>query len=95
MNDEGNGGADSRQPHLWKAHGAGDPALLGPEPEGAGIEEQGFGWISKRSSGNGAHTITGGPKQRPKRLPKWSNNFFENPFGYEWESPKPAEPNNG
>lgn len=89
MNDEETVALIAGGHTFGKAHGAGDPALLGPEPEGAGIEEQGFGWISKHGSGNGAHTITGGPEVTWTKTPtKWSNNFFENLFGYEWELTK-------
>ncbi|MBS1655825.1 MAG: catalase/peroxidase HPI, partial [Bacteroidetes bacterium] len=72
-----------------KTHGAGDVALVGPEPEAAAIEEQGLGWISKYGSGKGADAITGGPEVTWTTTPtKWSNNFFENLFGYEWELSK-------
>ncbi len=72
-----------------KTHGAGDAALVGPEPEAAPIEEQGLGWISKYGSGKGADAITGGPEVTWTKTPtKWSNNFFENLFGYEWELTK-------
>jgi len=72
-----------------KTHGAGDPALLGPEPEAAGIEEQGLGWISRYGSGKGSDTITGGPEVTWTQTPtKWSNSFFDNLFGFEWELTK-------
>lgn len=72
-----------------KAHGAGDTAHVGVEPEGAGIEEQGLGWTSKFESGKGAHTITGGPEVTWTKTPtKWSNNFFENLFAHEYELTK-------
>jgi catalase-peroxidase len=72
-----------------KAHGAGDPSLLGPEPEGALIEDQGLGWKSKFGSGSGADAITGGPEVTWSQTPtKWSNYFFENLFKYEWELTK-------
>ncbi len=72
-----------------KTHGAGDPALVGPEPEAAGIEEQGLGWKSKYGTGKGDDTIGGGPEVTWTTTPtKWSNNFFENLFGYEWELTK-------
>jgi len=65
-----------------KAHGAGDPSLLGPAPEGANIEDQGLGW----KGGHGAATLTGGPEVTWSQTPtKWSNHFFENLFKYEWE----------
>jgi catalase-peroxidase len=72
-----------------KTHGAGDPSLLGPEPEGAAIEEQGLGWKSRFRSGVGADAITGGPEVVWSPTPtKWSNYFFENLFKYEWELTK-------
>jgi catalase-peroxidase len=72
-----------------KTHGAGDPSLIGPDPEGAGIEDQGLGWKSKHGTGFGPDTITGGPEVTWTTTPtKWSNNFFWNLFGYEWELTK-------
>jgi catalase-peroxidase len=72
-----------------KTHGAGDPSLVGPEPEAAPIEEQGLGWKSKFGTGKGNDTITGGPEVIWTQTPtKWSNNFFRNLFGYEWELTK-------
>jgi catalase-peroxidase len=72
-----------------KAHGAGDPSFLGPEPEGALIEDQGLGWRSKHASGVGGDAITGGPEVIWSQTPtKWSNHFFENLFGFEWELTK-------
>src|SRR5215472_12216868 len=72
-----------------KTHGAGDPTLLGPEPEGAPIEEQGFGWKSRFGTGKGPDAITGGPEVTWSTTPtKWSNSFFENLFKYEWELEK-------
>ncbi|MEJ2079855.1 MAG: catalase/peroxidase HPI [Acidobacteriota bacterium] len=72
-----------------KTHGAGDVALVGPEPEAAPIEEQGLGWKSSFGSGKGDDTIGGGPEVTWTTTPtKWSNNFFENLFGYEWELTK-------
>lgn len=69
-----------------KTHGAGDVALVGPEPEAADIELQGLGWISKFGSGKGVDAITGGPEVTWTSTPtKWSTNFFWNLFGYEWE----------
>jgi len=69
-----------------KAHGAGDAALVGPEPEAAPIEAQGFGWISAYGAGKGADTITGGPEVTWTKTPtKWSNDFFDHLFGYDWE----------
>jgi catalase-peroxidase len=72
-----------------KAHGAGDAALVGVEPEGADIEEQGFGWINKFGSGKGAHTITSGIEGAWKPNPtKWDMGYFNTLFGYEWELSK-------
>ncbi len=72
-----------------KTHGAGDAALVGPEPEGADIEEQGLGWKSSHGSGKAGDAITSGLEVIWTTTPtKWSNNFFENLFGYEWELTK-------
>ena len=72
-----------------KTHGAGDAALVGKEPEGAGIEDQGLGWKSGHGSGKGGDTITSGLEVTWTTTPtQWSNNFFENLFGYEWELTK-------
>src|SRR5438067_6152662 len=72
-----------------KTHGAGDPSFLGPEPEGAVIEDQGLGWRSKHGTGFGADAITGGPEVIWSQTPtQWSNHFFENLFGNEWELEK-------
>ena len=70
-----------------KAHGAAVPdKYVGPEPAAASIEEQGLGWKSSFGSGKGGDTIGGGPEVTWTETPtKWSNNFFENLFGYEWE----------
>ncbi|MDO8380977.1 catalase/peroxidase HPI [Phenylobacterium sp.] len=72
-----------------KTHGAGDASLVGPEPEAAGIEEQGLGWKSRFGTGKGGDTITSGLEVVWTTTPtKWSNNFFWNLFGYEWELTK-------
>jgi len=72
-----------------KTHGAGDASLVGPEPEAAGIEEQGLGWKSTFGKGKGGDTITSGLEVTWTTTPtKWSNNFFWNLFGYEWELTK-------
>ncbi|MEQ8535421.1 MAG: peroxidase family protein, partial [Imperialibacter sp.] len=72
-----------------KTHGAGDAAHVGPEPEAAGIEEQGLGWKSSYGSGKAGDAITSGLEVIWTTTPtKWSNNFFENLFGYEWELTK-------
>ncbi len=69
-----------------KAHGAGNPELVGKEPEGADIEHQGFGWINAHGTGFGADTTTGGPEVTWSQTPtQWSNHFFLNLFGNEWE----------
>ncbi len=72
-----------------KAHGAGLESHVGPEPEAAPIEAQGFGWASSFSSGKGGDTITSGIEVTWTTTPtKWSNNFFWNLFGYDWELTK-------
>jgi catalase-peroxidase len=69
-----------------KTHGAGDPALVGPEPEGARMEDQGLGWHSRHASGRGGDAITSGLEVTWSQTPtQWSNHFFENLFKYEWE----------
>jgi len=69
-----------------KCHGAGDAAMVGPEPEAASIEEQGMGWKSRFGTGKGADTITSGIEGAWTTNPiKWDNNYLENLFGYEWE----------
>ena len=70
-----------------KAHGAASPAqYVGPEPEGAAIDEQGLGWKNSFGSGKGAHTITSGIEGAWTNHPtQWDNGYFENLFGYEWE----------
>jgi catalase-peroxidase len=73
-----------------KTHGAADPGkYVGSEPEGAAIEEQGLGWKNTYGNGNGANTITSGIEVTWTTTPvKWSNNYLENLFGYEWELTK-------
>ncbi len=72
-----------------KAHGAGDPKLVGPEPEGAPLEAQGFGWINAHGSGKGAHTTTSGIEGAWKPNPtRWDNGYFDMLFGYEWQLTK-------
>jgi catalase-peroxidase len=69
-----------------KAHGAGDPALVGPEPEGAPIEAMGLGWINRFGAGRGAHTTTSGIEGAWKPNPTtWDNGYFEVLFGNEWD----------
>ncbi len=89
MNDEETVALIAGGHSFGKTHGAGDPKLVGPEPEAAPIEEMGFGWKSKFGTGMGKDAITGGPEVTWTATPtKWSNNFFENLFGYEWELTK-------
>jgi catalase-peroxidase len=86
MNDEETVALIAGGHTFGKTHGAGDPSLLGPDPEGAALEDQGLGWKSKFGTGVGPHAITGGPEVIWTTTPtKWSNNFFWNLFGYEWE----------
>ncbi|RPH44762.1 MAG: catalase/peroxidase HPI [Burkholderiales bacterium] len=69
-----------------KAHGAGDPALVGPEPEGAPIESLGLGWINRLGTGRGVHTTTSGIEGAWKPNPTtWDSGYFDMLFGYEWE----------
>ena len=85
MNDEETVALIAGGHTFGKTHGAGDAALVGPEPEAADIEAQGFGWKSSFGSGKGADAITSGLEVTWTTTPtQWSNNFFENLFGYEW-----------
>jgi catalase-peroxidase len=89
MNDEETVALIAGGHSFGKAHGAGDPSLVGPEPEGALLEDQGFGWKSRHGTGLGADAITGGPEVTWSQTPtKWSNNFFKNLFENEWELTK-------
>jgi catalase-peroxidase len=89
MNDEETVALIAGGHTFGKTHGAGDASLVGPEPEAAGIEEQGLGWKSKFGSGKGDDAITSGLEVTWTSTPtKWSNNFFWNLFGYEWELTK-------
>jgi catalase-peroxidase len=89
MNDEETVALIAGGHSFGKTHGAGDPSLLGPDPEGGAIEDQGLGWKSKHGTGFGADTITGGPEVTWTQMPtKWSNHFFDNLFGNEWELTK-------
>jgi catalase-peroxidase len=89
MNDEETVALIAGGHTFGKTHGAGDAALVGPEPEAAGIEEQGLGWKSKFGTAKGGDTITSGLEVIWTTTPtKWSNNFFRNLFGYEWELTK-------
>src|SRR5262245_47116435 len=89
MNDEETVALIAGGHSFGKAHGAGSTTLVGPEPEAAGIEAQGLGWRSRFGTGKGGDTIGGGPEVTWTKTPtQWSNNFFENLFGYEWELTK-------
>ena len=89
MNDEETVALIAGGHTFGKTHGAGDPSLIGPAPEGCTIESQGLGWKSTHGSGIGADTITGGPEVIWTQTPtKWSNHFFDNLFKYEWELEK-------
>ncbi|WP_205473244.1 catalase/peroxidase HPI [Nocardioides sp. SYSU D00038] len=89
MNDEETVALIAGGHTFGKTHGAGDADLVGPEPEGAPLEEQGLGWRSSFGSGKGADAITSGLEVTWTDVPtKWSNRFFEILFGYEWELTK-------
>lgn len=89
MNDEETVALIAGGHSFGKTHGAGDPSLIGPDPEGGAIEDQGLGWKSKHGTGFGADAITGGPEVTWTQTPtKWSNHFFENLFNFEWELTK-------
>jgi catalase-peroxidase len=89
MNDEETVALIAGGHSFGKAHGAGDPSLVGPEPEAGALEDQGLGWKSKHGTGFGTDTITGGPEVTWSQTPtKWSNNFFKNLFENEWELTK-------
>jgi catalase-peroxidase len=89
MNDEETVALIAGGHTFGKTHGAGDAVLVGPEPEAASIEEQGFGWKSRFGTGKGGDTIGSGLEVIWTTTPtKWSNNFFANLFGYEWELTK-------
>jgi catalase-peroxidase len=89
MNDEETVALIAGGHTFGKTHGAGDPSLVGPEPEGAALEDQGLGWKSRHGTGVGADAITGGPEVTWTQTPtKWSNHFFKNLFENEWELTK-------
>ena len=86
MNDEETVALIAGGHSFGKTHGAGPATHVGAEPEAASIEAQGLGWLSTYESGKGAHAITSGLEVTWTATPtKWSNGFFENLFGYEWE----------
>ncbi|PKU24624.1 catalase/peroxidase HPI [Telmatospirillum siberiense] len=89
MNDEETVALIAGGHTFGKTHGAGDASLVGPEPEAAGIEEQGLGWKSAFGTGKGGDAIGSGLEVIWTTTPtKWSNNFFWNLFGYDWELTK-------
>jgi catalase-peroxidase len=89
MNDEETVALIAGGHSFGKTHGAGDPSLVGAEPEAGALEDQGLGWKSSHGTGIGADTITGGPEVTWTQTPtKWSNLFFKNLFEFEWELTK-------
>ncbi|KAA6488619.1 catalase/peroxidase HPI [Agrobacterium sp. SHOUNA12C] len=89
MNDEETVALIAGGHTFGKTHGAGDAAHVGADPEAGDIEEQGFGWKSSYGTGKGGDTISSGLEVIWTTTPtKWSNNFFENLFGFEWELTK-------
>ena len=89
MNDEETVALIAGGHTFGKAHGAGDPSLVGPDPESGALEDQGLGWKSKHGCGHSADAITGGPEVTWSQTPtKWSNHFFKNLFENEWELTK-------
>ncbi len=89
MNDEETVALVAGGHTFGKAHGAGDAALVGPEPEAASIENMGLGWINKFGSGKGGHTTTSGIEGAWKPNPtKWDMGYFDVLFGYDWELSK-------
>jgi catalase-peroxidase len=89
MNDEETVALIAGGHTFGKTHGAGPATHVGPEPEAGALEAQGLGWISSYGSGKGGDTITSGLEVTWTTTPtRWSNNFFWNLFGYEWELTK-------
>ena len=89
MNDEETVALTAGGHTVGKTHGNGDPSLLGPEPEGAPIEDEGLGWINKSGRGVGRDTVTSGIEGAWTTHPtKWDNGYFDMLFGHEWELKK-------
>jgi len=89
MNDEETVALTAGGHTVGKAHGQGDAGILGPSPEAAPVEEQGFGWANPHKSGKGRYTVTSGLEGAWTTHPtKWDNGFFEMLFNHEWESRK-------
>ncbi len=89
MNDEETVALIAGGHSFGKTHGAAATSHVAPEPEASGLDEQGFGWKNSYATGKGAHTITSGLEVTWTKTPtKWSNNFLENLFGFEWELTK-------
>ena len=89
MNDEETVALTAGGHTVGKAHGNGDASLLGPEPEGADIHEQGLGWMNNTSRGVGRNTVTSGVEGAWTTNPtKWDNGYFELLFKYDWEKSK-------
>jgi catalase-peroxidase len=89
MNDEETVALIAGGHSFGKTHGAAPTSHVAPEPEAAGLEDQGLGWKNSFGSGKGGHTITSGLEVTWTKTPtRWSNNFLENLFGHEWELSK-------
>ncbi|MBJ2151775.1 catalase/peroxidase HPI [Paracoccus sp. IB05] len=89
MNDEETVALIAGGHTFGKAHGAGDPALVGAEPEGGAIQDMGLGWLNRLGTGKGVHTTTSGFEGAWKPNPTtWDNGYFDMLFGYEWEQVK-------
>ena len=89
MNDEETVALTAGGHTFGKAHGAGDPSLVGPEPEAAPLEEMGFGWTNQHGSGKGDDTTTSGIEGAWTPNPvKWDNGYFDMLFGYDWDLEK-------